>query len=73
MTHAMQRREMRAQAMQAVAIRLAVWGEADAFADFIDRLEGRARGTRRDAVDWASVDADLAAFGLRAEGAPDAP
>jgi hypothetical protein len=56
-----QRQQGRAQSMQAQAIRMAVWGESEAFADFTEQLHGRKPAAHND------VDAALAAFGLRAE------
>lgn len=52
--------------MQAVAIRAAVWGEAEDFAALVDRLNGVTR-------EIADADTLLAALGSAAQGAPDAP
>lgn len=40
LTAAIQRRQGRAQALQAVALRTAMWGEAQEFARMIERLQG---------------------------------
>ncbi len=61
---AIQRQQGRAQALQAYAVRVAAWGEAKEFGEFIGRLEGP---TSRRQEDDAELDAALAAFGLRAE------
>jgi len=61
---AIQRQQGRAQALQAHAVRVAAWGEAEDFGRLMDRLTG---ATRREVVDDGERDAALAAFGLRAE------
>jgi hypothetical protein len=53
--------QARQQAMQAQAIRLAVWGEPEAFSDYLARLSGQVRPDEDDRP------AALAAFGLRAD------
>ena len=64
LVNALQRHAGRAQALQAVALRTAAWGDAKEFGEFIGRLEG---STSRRQEDDAELDAALAAFGLRAE------
>lgn len=49
--------------MQAQAIRVAVWGEAEAFGEFVAHMAGDARQV---VVDDSARDAALAAFGLEA-------
>jgi len=68
MVAAMQRQQGRAQALQAVALRTAAWGEAREFGQMLDRLNGVKPAAIR-----GEIDASLAAFGLRAECPPDAP
>lgn len=57
------KRQAREQAMQAQAIRVAVWGEAEAFGEFVAHMAGDARQV---VVDDSARDAALAAFGLEA-------
>lgn len=64
---AIERRQGRAQAMQAYALRVAAWGDAEDFA----RLLGELTGARPAVIEDA--DALLAALGSPSPGAPDAP
>lgn len=56
----MQRQQGRAQAVQTQAIRMAVWGEQQRFAEFTAALTGAAPGMEENGVPEA-----LAGFGLR--------
>ena len=56
------RQQGRAQALQAQAIRTAVWGEAEAYGAFVGGLLG---ATRQAATDSGERDAALVRFGLR--------
>ncbi len=65
LAEATQRSKGRAQALQAVALRAAAWGEAEDFGRLVDQLNGV---TPREAADAGELEAALAGFGLRLGG-----
>lgn len=61
LTAALYRHQGRMQALQAQAVRAAVWGDADQFRTLVGALNG---DTQRGVVDDSELDAALAAFGF---------